>query len=349
VIDSLVVETAEKAFAASATYDAVQAAEDARWAPEVWEAAAAIGLPWISVPEEVGGVGGTLEDAVAVLTVAGSHAVPIPLAETGILAGWLLASVGVPVGEGPLTVVPGRPEDDLQIRSGRLSGTAYRVPWAGGVERIVALVDGNVVVVPSASATITEVSNLAGEPRDTVVFDDAVADEVIPAPAGVDPEALLFRGALSRAALIAGALGALEQVTVTYTADRKQFGRPIASFQAVQALVVRCAEEAALVDIAVQVAAREADRGAARFEIAAAKSLADEAALVATRAAHQAHGAMGLTQEYRLHHLSRRLWAWRTEYGATTWPTRIGRAVADAGPELLYRAIAEGSGSGIAL
>jgi acyl-CoA dehydrogenase len=215
------------------------------------------------------------------------------------------------------------------------------------VERIVGLVDGQVVLIPPDRARIERVANVAGEPRDTVVFDEVEVEAEAPAPPGVDQDALLQRGALSRAALMAGALAAVARLTAEYTVERRQFGRPVASFQAVQAHVVRCAEEAALVDLAVQVAAREADRGDARFEIAAAKHLADEAARVVTRAAHQAHGAMGMTQEYPLHHLSRRLWAWRAEYGDAIWPTRIGRGVVELGPDSMYRVIADGSESGV--
>jgi acyl-CoA dehydrogenase len=330
MIDSLVVETADKAFRAASTFDAVQAAESERWSPAVWEAASSLGLPWISVPESLGGVGGSISDAVAVLISAGRYAAPIPLAETGLLAGWLLASAGLPVGDGPLTVVPGRPDDDLRIVEGRLSGSAHRVPWAGSVDRIVALVDGYVVVTSPSSGHVTEAANVAGEPRDTLTFEGALVDELVPASDGVDAEALSFRGALGRAALMAGALSAMEELTVSYTGERRQFGRPIGSFQAVQALVVRAAEEAALVDTAVQVAAREADRSPARFEIASAKLLADQAAGAAARAAHQAHGAMGMTQEYPLHQLSRRLWAWRNEYGRLLWPRKLGEAIRSA-------------------
>jgi acyl-CoA dehydrogenase len=342
VTDPLLLETAERVFADTASFAAVQAAEADRWAPAIWDAVASVGLPWVSVPEQAGGAGGSLADAVALLVVAGRHAAPIPLAETGLLAGWLAATAGLPVGEGPRTVAPGRPEDDL-----RLSGTAHRVPWAAAAERIVAIVDGQVVAVPPGGADIRPATNLAGEPRDTVSFDDVAVDEVAPLPAGVDQDRLACRGALSRAALMAGALGAMANLTARYTVERRQFGRAVASFQAVQALVVRCAEEAALVDLAVQVAAREADSGDATFEIASAKSLADDAARAATRAAHQAHGAMGMTQEYPLHHLSRRLWAWRAEYGDAAWPARLGRAVVAVGADELSRLIADGSAAGV--
>ena len=96
----------------------------------MWDTAAGIGLPWIGVPEAAGGAGGTVADGVAVLGVAGRHAAPIPLAETGLLAGWLLAAAGLPVGEGPSTVVPGRAEDDLRFAGDRVQGTAHRVAWA---------------------------------------------------------------------------------------------------------------------------------------------------------------------------------------------------------------------------
>jgi acyl-CoA dehydrogenase len=75
--------------------------------------------------------------------------------------------------------------------------------------------------------------------------------------------------------------------------------------------------------------------------------VANNAARVATRAAHQAHGAMGMTQEYPLHHFSRRLWAWRAEYGDSSWGDRLGRAAAHLGSGKLYYAIADGSASGI--
>jgi acyl-CoA dehydrogenase len=346
-VDPLLVETADRALADTCTHEAVQAAERDGWAPTIWDTVAAIGLPWVGVPEAAGGAGGTIADAVAVLGLAGRHAAPVPLAETGFLGGWLLATTGLPVGTGPLAAVPGRPEDDLRLEGGRLYGTAHRVPWARAAERVVALVDGHVVTVAPHHARIEPGTNLAGEPRDTVQFDGVEPDDAADAPEGVDSDALLVRGALTRAALMAGALLAMSDRTVAYTGERRQFGQAVGRFQAVQAHLVRGAEEAALVDLAVQVAAREAERGDARFEIASAKLLADEAARTATRAAHQAHGAIGMTQEYSLHQLSRRLWSWRAEYGDRLWPERVGRAVVAHGADGLYRVVAEGSASGV--
>ena len=181
-VDPLLVETAERALADTCTHEAVQAAERDGWSSAIWDTVAEIGLPWIGVPEDAGGAGGTLADAVAVLGVAGRHAAPIPLAETGLLGGWLVAAAGLQVGTGPLAVVPGRGEDDLRLDGGRLHGTAHRVPWARAAERIVALVDGYVVCVEPRRARIEPGTNLAGEPRDDVAFDGIEPDDAADAP-----------------------------------------------------------------------------------------------------------------------------------------------------------------------
>ena len=92
----------------------------------------------------------------------------------------------------------------------------------------------------------------------------------------------------------AGALEAMLDLTVEYCEVRQQFGKPIGRFQAVQQHLVWTAQDAAITKMAAQVAARQAARGDGRFEIAAARSLANECASTATRQCHQAHGAMGM-------------------------------------------------------
>jgi acyl-CoA dehydrogenase len=144
--------------------------------------------------------------------------------------------------------------------------------------------------------------------------------------------------------MMSGALTAMARLTIAYAGQRRQFGRPIAGFQAVQQHLVSIAQDVSLVAMAVHGAARAAGQGLAGFETAAAKVLASQAALSATRAAHQVHGAMGMTQEYRLHQFSRRLWAWRAEYGDERyWSRRLGQAVARAGADRLYPLITGGS------
>lgn len=346
--DVLLTETAQRVFADTCSFDAIERAEVEGWAAGVWAALADTGLAWVGVPEAAGGSGGSLDDALEVLRIAGAHAAPVPLAETGVLGGWLLAGAGLPVPAGPVTVAPGSPADGVALEGSRVTGVVHRVPWARAAERIVLLggVDAPMVVsVPVDAVRVEPATNLAGEPRDTVHF-DGVAAEVAPAGPGVDAPALRARGALTRVALMAGALDRMLDLAVEYTAQRHQFGKAIATFQAVQAHLVHAAQDAALVGMALAQAGRAATAGDGWFEIASAKILANQAASTATRHVHQAHGAMGLTREYPLHHSSRRLWAWRSEYGdERAWTRALGREVVAVGADQLYPVITGGSGA----
>jgi acyl-CoA dehydrogenase len=342
----LLASTADALFADLCSHQSVQDAERTGWAPTAWTAVSEMGLPWIGVPEAAGGQGGSLLDAMTVLRLAGRHALPLPLAETGVLGGWLLASAGLEVPAGPVTVVPALPETQLTYDGRTLSGTATRVPWARSAERVLVLLPaGHEWVVASADRAelrVEPLTNVAGEPRDTVHFDRLAVDVV--GRTDIDGGALRLRGALTRVALIAGALDRVRDITVRYTSEREQFGRPINRFQAVQEHLVRVAQQAALVGTAADVAAREAERGGGSVETACAKTLASDAVHIATRAAHQAHGAMGMTQEYALHQVTRRLWAWRREYGdGAYWSSYIGRLAASRGADQLYPLVTGGT------
>jgi acyl-CoA dehydrogenase len=311
---------------------------------------AAAGFPWIGVPAPAGG--GSIEDALEVVRLAGYYAAPVPLAET-MLAGWLLAGAGLAVPSGPVTVVPPGLARGLAVRAAPsggvvVDGTADRVPWAAAAERIVIVAETSdgwiVLAVPASAVEIVPGANLAGEPRDTVHFRSVACEEVGPAGPRVTGASVLLRAALFRATLMAGAIHRASDITIEYTHERRQFGKPVARFQAVQQHLVHGAQDAALTRMAVAVAAREAARGPATFEIAAAKLLANRCASTAARAAHQAHGAMGMTREYPLHHATRRLWAWRHEAGsAGEWARRLGSAAVAVGADRLYPLITTGT------
>jgi acyl-CoA dehydrogenase len=341
-VDPLLVQTLERILGATATFEAVERAEPARWCEPVWSSLAGAGIPWIPVPEAAGGSGGSTADALAVLHAIGRHAAPVPVAETGLLGGWLWAQAGGEVPSAPLTVVP---HGHLEMTDGRLQGEAV-VAWAERSDRILSVVEApagwQIVSVRPSQVEIVAGANLAGEPRDRVRFDLPVAEaEVAPAPPGLDGLTLHRRGALSRVALSAGALERLAEMTIEYTHDRQQFGRPVAAFQAVQAHLVAVAQAAVRATMASAVAGRAVAQGGGAFEVAAAKAVVDDAVVEGTRAAHQAHGAMGVTREYPLHHLTRRLWAWRHEHGGgRQWRAALGTEVVAGGADGLFPAIA---------
>jgi alkylation response protein AidB-like acyl-CoA dehydrogenase len=71
--------------------------------------------------------------------------------------------------------------------------------------------------------------------------------------------------------------------------------------------------------------------------IAAAKARAAEAAGIGAGLTHQIHGAIGFTYEHSLHYFTKRLHAWRDEYGGESeWNERLGRHLAAAGADALW-------------
>jgi acyl-CoA dehydrogenase len=289
---------------------------DASSIERAWSATADLDLTLVGISEEQGGSGGSLADLLAVLIAMANHAISLPLAETS-LAAWLLTTAGSNAPAGPATVAPGDTRDVLLLNDGRVSGRLHDVPWAAAVPLVAAMAQDpaghtRVVSFDPAAARLRAGRDLAGQPRDFVELTD-VRVECAPDPV---PRADLFwRGALLRAAQIAGAIEAVGRITRKYTAERVQFGRPIGTFQAVQLHIVTIAQAAEITAMGVSQAARASATRPGTFEICAAKLLADEQARVAVRAAHQAHGAIGMTREYGLHGYTRRLNAWRQEFG----------------------------------
>jgi len=336
----ILTSTVTRLLGTEVTKESLQEAEAGTWPAALWDALEGNGLTRPLVPEAQGGAGGTWEDAHVLLHAAGRFAAPVPLAET-ILASALLSSAHLEVPDGPLTVAPVRPGETLALAAAggwRLSGTVTRVPWGDAAARVavVAPVDGRVhlALVDPALAARTPDRNLALEPRDTLAFDRTPVDAAVPL---TDGDAAWRLGALVRAVQMAGALDALLEQSVRYANERVQFGRPIGKFQAVQQQLAVLAEHVAAADLAAQVACRAAGRGDATFEIAAAKVRAGDAARVGTGIAHQVHGAIGFTYEHALHFSTRRLWAWRAEFGGEThWAEALGRAALARGAAALW-------------
>ena len=324
-VDADLIGTVEQFFNRKSDHAAVSQAEADGRADDLWTATEHLGLPLVGIDEDAGGSGGTVLDLLAVLRIAASQAAPLPLAETH-LAAWLLASAGLDIPTGPMTIVPGAPDDSLRLVDGRLTGTAHDVPFAGAVETVVALVDGRVVAASADQLEFSDQRDLAGQPRGNVTFDVPVA---LDAESPVTADDLLLRGALVRSAQIAGALEATSKLTREYVGQRVQFGRPVGSFQAVQQHVVTLAQGAAMTSLAVTRAAVATLVGDGSFEICSLKLVANQNAIAGVRAAHQAHGAIGMTQEYRLQQLTRRLNTWLLEFGTERQlATRVGAFVA---------------------
>lgn len=333
------------------TPEDVRRAESAGgFAPDLWRALAEAGLPWVSVPEDAGGSGGTLRDALAMQRLFGRFAAPVPVAETGLLGGWLQAAARMTSLPAPTTAALSAGQVTAVPEQGglRLTGVLRRVPFGRHCMRLAVLLDdGTVGAVPLEGLHIVPGTNLAGEPRDTVHLDGLL----LPAEATGRPsddvtcEAFLLRARMARVLAMAGAMERVLDLTVRYANEREQFGRRIGRFQAVQAHIVKVAEETACARISADVAAEALASGSpdAPAWVAMAAVTAADAARIVTAGAHQVHGAIGMTDEYPLGLFSRRLWAWRSEYGSERyWRRRVGDRLVRAGADQVWPLLTSG-------
>lgn len=324
------------------------AAERGEWQAGLWQALAHLGLDRALLPEAAGGAGLAVDDALAALRRTAWHALPAPLAET-MVAGRLLAAAGLDVPQGPITLAPVRRTDRLALDAdGRLHGDAHRVPWGGDCPHVVVVVvagsdagqtPGARLLLMKTPAAGRVVRNLAGEPRVSLRFDGQhpLASGVLPG----GPERLLLDGALVRCVQMTGALERILDHSLRYAGERVQFGRPIARFQAVQHLLAVLAGQVAAATAVTDLAIESADPLPSALAVAIAKARVGEAAGRGAEIAHQVHGAMGYTHEHPLHHSTRRLWAWREEFGNEShWQVRIGRQIAAAGADALWPLLA---------
>jgi len=268
--------------------------------------------------------GGPIEAAV-VLRALAHHGVTVPIAETD-LAGWLADRAGLEVPQtGPLTVATGSP-----------GGAFTAVPYSGDAAAVVIAVrDGErlqVAVRAPDELSITTGHNAGGEPRDTVTVDLAAADLATVDCAGE----LVRRGAWARCAQVVGALDAAVQFSAAHTRDREQFGRPLSAFQAVQHTLAGMAGEVerarAAANLAVAAAADHGfDSPQADYAVAVAKVTLGRVVPAVIAAAHQLHGAIGVTIEHRLWLVTMRARGWMDEFADTAhYARRLGRMALSA-------------------
>jgi acyl-CoA dehydrogenase len=328
----------------------VQAPERS-WDDGLWGTLAEAGLTGVGLPESAGGSGGELADAVAIVRTLAAGAAAVPVAEQLLVAGpaVVAADLTLPPVDEPLTfalgpAVTAHASDDGD-GPGRftLSGTVTDVAWSGAARHLVVLAAGAagpvLALVDVSGIEATSAANLAGEPRGSLVLDDVAASGALLTSAQV--EEWKARYALARAVQLAAALEQVLAWTVQYAGERVQFGRPLGKFQAIQMELAEMAGEVTAATALADAAVHAVERGEnVVLACAAAKVRAGAAVEVVARLAHQVHGAIGFTQEHKLHHLTRRLWSWRDEAGSElAWSVVLGVGVLADGPDGLWPAL----------
>lgn len=346
-LERMLAESAERLFGNEVTPTRIDALENGMWPAQLWERVEDSGLTRVFAAEADGGAQASWEEALPVLLAAARA--PLPFADTAV-AGWLLARLGLPMPAGPIGVA-----DLARPPAATLQGGAWRlaesvdVPWGRYVGHVlVRAVDTDAaarqgapgapvwLLAPVEGGAVQTGANLANEPRDRLTFGPVPATAAAPGdPAGLPGPAATL-GALMRAIAIAGVLQHVLNQTVQYANERTQFGRPIGKFQAVQQQLAVLANETVAARMAVATACARAGQPDWAWQAMVAKVVCGQAAGRAASIAHQVHGAIGFTHEHSLHQSTRRLWAWRAEYGSEAhWAGEIGgRAIRRGGDAL---------------
>lgn len=307
-------------------------------ASQVWQSLGAMGVLTALLDEDGGGMGLGLVDLVGVLEEAGRAALPEPVVETAVVALPLLAAVvdgdgtgGARGGVAEAVLLAAVEDgaavavalDDAPVLAAELAEAAVVRP--GGA--------GPLLLVPNRALHLNAAPSVDGARHlSHVTWDDG--DAVVLAH-GPDADRLAAeaadRGAIATAALLVGLADRMLAMTVDYVSERRQFGVPIGSFQAVKHHLADAALRLEFAKPVVRFAAAVASGVpvdpehplAAEPTVAAsmAKAAASDAAAVVAAQALQCHGAIGYTVEADLHLFLKRSWALTRAWGDTAFHT----------------------------
>ncbi|VTU45746.1 Glutaryl-CoA dehydrogenase (plasmid) [Variovorax sp. SRS16] len=314
-------DMAERLFGDIATPARIESAEDGTFARAIWTAVEEVGIGLALVPEGAGGIGAGLADAAAILQAAGRHALPVPVLEL-IMGNALLALVGREPAAGPLCLLFA----DGEALPTRMRGAA----WAAASTQVLVVAragtgaGARLAVLPTSDLRLQDsIADAAAEPASDFTLPPAI--DWLPID-GMDFDALLRRAALLRGAQMIGAMRWCLERTTAYALERRQFGREIGKFQVVQQMIAELASAVVAAHAMLDAAIAAPDD---RVTVAAARSRLGDAADTVFALSHQVHGAIGFSYEYALHFRTRRLMAWRDQFGSVPyWRRQLAAAFA---------------------
>jgi len=315
------------------------------YSPQLWREMAGLGWLGLVFPENCGGGGMSFLDLAVLLEETGRNCLPGPLFSTVVLGGLPIADAGseeqkkaylprIASGEAIFTLA--LTEADAQYDAASIAvqavpdggdyiinGTKLFVPDAHIADYLLCVARTDAQAKPEDGITIfivdakspgvshTVLKTIAGDKLCEVVFDRVrVAGDNILGQLnqgwGVVRK-VIERAAVARCCETVGCLQQILEMTVDYAKDRKQFGRPIGSFQVIQHY---CANMATDVDglrfSAYQAAWMLSEGLPGAKEVAIAKAWQSEAGERVISLAHQIHGAIGVTMDHDLQFYTRR-------------------------------------------
>lgn len=303
------------------TPDGIAAATDgeAGFDRTVWDGLVEMGVPAALFPEEQGGFGGAGFDLMVVFEELGRAGLPAPLLET-VLVGSLASSEDLIAGQ-VATLAHAEPSSRYD-----LSHVETRAEQADGAYQLT----GRKAVVPYASATETLLVSarlddkialfqvrpdavqmrdypLNGGGRASEIMLDGASAQLVQEDAMDALHTALARATAAQCAEALGLMEAIKALTVDYLRNRKQFGQPIGKFQALQHRMADVLIEIEQARSAVINLCGHLDGPERDLHVSATKNLIGRTAKLVVEESIQMHGGIGMTQEYALGHLAKRL------------------------------------------
>lgn len=301
---------------------------------DLWADLAKADLLGLSVPEAFGGGGYGYLEACLVLEQVGRHVAPVPLWATVVLGVFPIVEFGTDAQKQAL--LPGVATGDTILTAAlneagtgphttystaradgdgwRLTGVKLVVPVAAEATAIIVparTTDGRVglfLVKPGAEGlTIEAEDTMAHWPAHQVTLDDVLvgADDVLGGSLD-DGQAqldwLVDRATVGLTAISAGVCATAVRITADYATERKQFDRPIGSFQAVGQRMANAYIDSKAIRLTMLNAASLLDAGLpADKEVATAKFWAGEGGSRVVLAALHVHGGISIDIDYPIH------------------------------------------------
>jgi len=280
---------------------------------DVWAGLASIGVTGLRVPESAGGLGLTDLDLVLLLEETGRTALPGPVIDTVAVAPPLLSDLPEDVGGAALS---GIADGSMTVATGFASGL---VPNADIADLLVLVRDDDLVIVGGSEAMLVRQASIDGARR---LFEVSWSRDAERAVATGDQARRLIeqardRGAVAASAQLLGLADRMLEMTVGYVQERRQFGVPIGSFQAVKHRLANALLAVSFARPVVYNAAYSAAHGlsSASRDASMAKVFASDAARRVAKEALQCHGAIGYTVEYDLQLFMKRAWSLAASWG----------------------------------
>ncbi len=277
--------------------------------PELWGRLAEMGVLSMMLPESDGGMGGDFIDTVLLVEELGRAAVPGPAFETMTVGALALSG----------TRWAGGITDGSVAVTAALMGERY-VPHAN-VAQLVLLSDHDAIwALETALLHVNPVQGIDHGRGLATLSGTEVGGHFLVA----DRAAVTDAGSLAAAAYLLGLSSRMLAIAGDYARDRRQFGQPIGSFQAVKHLMADALLKVEFARPAVYRAAwSHANHADTRVrDVSMAKALASEAAQKAARSALQVHGAIGYTWECDLQLFMKKAWALMPAWGSAEYHRR---------------------------